>query len=383
MSKGLVLNIDLAGENISGFVESLRFEDSTEKDNTLTISIKEGLVLVFLENQNLVAGAEIVFSFGYIGGPLSIAHKAVVSNIDVSYADGVKATITALDVGHFANKNHSKTIWGDITASGIASVIADKYGLKRTITTTTKKYDSMPQGGRSDFQLLKDLALKENNFIFYVTGTELFFGERGLAKDSVLTYSYGESNVISFRPTTKLTKSEGISENAEITSFTAEAQVETTVTVNNETEENVTTTTGVFINSDIGLFAGEKKLVKATDDEEEAKNIANNAKKKDALGTQEAVLTVEGEPNISTNTIITINNVATRHRGNWLVVGITQTVGSGGFTTALQLKARGSKTGSTRAENTNRTTGGDQVENTKEVQTFKINSDLGLFAGPG
>ena len=376
--KSPILNIDLSGENISGFVESFKYEDSMKKDNILSITIKEDFVLTFLNNQNLQAGAELIFNFGFIGGAISNKSVAIVSDINVDYNNnGISATIKAVDKGHFTKKKTDNKIWQDKTTSQIASEIADKYGFDKFITNTTKVYSNLPQGNLPDFDFLNEITDKENNFVFYIRNNELHFEERGLADNSILTFTFGHSNVILFRPTTKLTKTSGLNSKAEISTFDDEAKNNEDVTVDDTNEEKAVTTTGVYINSDKGILIGEKKIVKGTDDKEEAKAISNNVKKKDALKGTEAVLTIEGIPTLTPNKIITIENVAVRHLGNWLINSIAHQIGTSGYTCTLKLTARGNRTGNNTGTDNNKSVGGNKVDTSKQLKVFRIDSDKG------
>lgn len=376
--KSPVLNLDLAGNNISGFVESFKYEDTMDKDNVLSFSIKEELVLLFLNDSTLQEGAELIFNFGYVSGALSETHKAIISDIETSYNDGgITATIKAIDKGHFVKKTSSPKIWKAYKTSDIAKEIASKYSLGTSIEDTSKEYPNLPQGNLSDFEFLQELADKENNYVFFVRNNVLHFEERGLEKPSVLTFTFGASNVILFRPSSKLSKTSGVGDNTELSTFDSNAKTSEPVLVDDANEENATTTKGVFINSDKGELIGNKKIVKGTDDKEEATNVSNNIKKKDALQAQQATMTIEGIPTLVPNTVITIENVAVRHLGNWLVTSVGHTISNSGYRCNLKMTARGSRSGDTMGTSTNKTVGGSEVNTSKQVPTRKINSDTG------
>lgn len=375
-----IINIDLSGQNISGFISSFKYDDSVDKDNVLEIRIKEELVLTLLNNQDLVAGNKLVFNFGYLGGVLSETNEAIISDIDVNYdSSGPAATIKALDKGHFSKKKTDNKIWKNKTISDIASEIADKYGFEKEILETKTVYANLPQGNMTDFDFLTELALKENNCIFFIRNNTLYLVERGLGNGSLITYTYGTDEVVLFRPTTKLSKSSGISDKTSIAVFDDENKSNSNVEVTNQNEEKVITTKGVFIDSDKGelkdVVEGNRQVVKGTDNVDEAKNITNSIKKKDALSTTSASLTVVGIPTLQPNTIITVDNVAERHLGNWLIQTITHSIQvGGGYTSVMKLTSRGSRTGDIRASNQNKTIGGKNVSTSKEVKRVKIDS---------
>ena len=194
----------LEDEDISDLVESLTYEDSIKKDNMCTLSIIDDFAFKLLDNPKLRNYAKVYFNFGFIGEPQSETHSAFIGEIETSYgSSGIRLSIKCFDSGNIIKKTSEKVIHANLSSSSIAEKIADKYGFKKFIDTTTKIHKSMPQANLSDFELLKKLSVLENNFIFYIRNNELHFRNRKFSETSSLTISYGDNNLIEFKPASK------------------------------------------------------------------------------------------------------------------------------------------------------------------------------------
>src|SRR5690606_35007697 len=219
--------------------------------------------------------------FGSVKQGLSENHEAIITNLDTTYSENaIILTVTALDKGHYTKKKTDNKIRQNKTTSQIAKEMAAKYNFATDITQTKNIY--------------ADLALKELNFIFFIRNNTLFFTERGLASPSKLTLTYGSSNLLSFKPIQKDSRSSGVGDETSTEVYDDSTKSNEAVDVTNANEEKTVTTTNVFIDSNKGeLLKGNKKLTFKSDDKEEAKNVSNNIKKKDVLGTFEAELIME------------------------------------------------------------------------------------------
>jgi hypothetical protein len=80
-----------------------------------------------------------------------------------------------------------------------------------------------------------------------------------------------------------------------------------------------------------------KKLYSASNDKQELKNIANKKHKDSKLQDLEAELTVEGNPNITADSIIEVEGVAGVHSGKWYIEKVTHNIVKSGFTTTMKL----------------------------------------------
>lgn len=372
--------------DVSGFIEDFKFEDCVGEDNLVTLAINRDFALRLADDDDFVTGTIISFQFGVMGETVSALHSARMTNIDYNYTDKVTMTVQCLDLGTTVKKVTSQKIWTKKTSSQIAQEIAVKYGLDSEVEPTTKVWDSIPQGNKSDLAFLKYLANREEggNFIVFIRDNTLYFTKRNLDKESVITYTYnyGKGPVISFKPSVKESSPEaGAGNTSVVTGFGGNAEVDGNT-------EDKGGTTGAYRKwyGEEGKFEGKHKapatadkpkvqthIVDPTQDKKEAKNIANSSKKKNTLKTLTADLTVEGNCLLSPNNILTMKNVAKRHEGNWWIEKVAHSISHSGYTCTLSLnKNGGKKVGktATKAPDANTTVGDKKVKSNNTVKVF-------------
>jgi phage protein D len=190
--------------DIAGLAAEISYEDCLEMDDQLRISIK-GLPTDEWENGLFLAGKELDFQFGYRGGLVSPMRSMRISDVEVSYGKTVDITIKAHDFGQLLKKQPSNKVWVNKTMAEIALEIATKYGLDTSrIEQTTLRHQHIPQGTRTDWELLHYLIDIESDgsWHFYVKGRALVLERVALDKTPSHTYTYG-SNIVSFKPALK------------------------------------------------------------------------------------------------------------------------------------------------------------------------------------
>jgi hypothetical protein len=258
-------------------------------------------------------------------------------------------------------------------------------------------YENMPQGNKTDFQLLKYLASLETDgsFRVFVKGDTIFFNKIDLKQNSQKTFTYGDPNggFISFRVNEKEgeksvgSKSVTISTTNEKTGETVKAKVDNT----NSKDDTKLGDYTVFVNArgeeeikqnstkkEVAKEEGKGKKINApVADDNEAVNLANHLKKKESLNDVTANLTIEMDPTIEPDSIITIAGVPDEDSGNYYVNEVTHSISAGSAATTtlgLQRNAKNIKTGATQkgAKNKNGTTG-DNNEKDK-VETYQVDS---------
>lgn len=388
--------IKKSATNISEYVKSLKFDDTTEEDSMVTIVVRAEYSLKLLEDENLVRNAIITFQYGFIGDESSPVHTAQIQDIDASYGETVELTIRAKDLGCTLKKVTSIKIWNGVKSEDIVKTIAERYDMEYEVDSSTKVWKNTPQGHKSDFDFLAWLAKRETdgNFIFYVRDNTLYFVRRGLNKASELTYTYGDGKFISFKPkereTTKDKNAEGVSvgsvdagsgqstgsnskeeKNGISTgekSYVYNANTaKTGDKVKLDTKDGFSTKDGLF--GSLSKFGG--NMVTPSADTVENNNIGNSKKKSAGLEGMTADLVVEGNPFLFPNKMITMSNVAKRHSGNWFVSKVTHNIdGSGNYTTTLGLKKNGGKVGDEKSKNpVNKTIGKDANSSNGKTKT--------------
>lgn len=246
------------------------------------------------------------------------------------------------------------------------------------------------------------------DFITYVRNSKLYFTKRGLDKDSLYSYNYGyDDDIIEFAPSYKdstqkseaesvTTKSYDYTTNTDIDTTTDELDVESislgtyensflSGSINSVVEEgsklldfggsetsDETTNKGAFkrydgvtgleievvddvntetdnevvqntVSEDISSIVG-KSIAIPEIDLDEVSNISNSLKKDAALKVLVAELTVEGNPLIEPDNIITMQGkLAKKHIGNWYIDKITHKIGSSAYVSIVSMAKNGTE----------------------------------------
>ena len=370
-----------AGEkktDISEFVESFKFEDVIEKDDFAQFKISPKITDVYDLDKIIKAGVIIRFQFGYLGGAMSVIHKARISDIAIKYGINISIDVKALDLGSLLRKDSSNTVWKDMTTKEIVSNIAKKHGLKYECDIESEKWNNLPQGHLDSFEFLKQLTQKQDdgNSIVTVTGDTLKVVRRGLNKHSSRTFTYGNPNdiVISFESKVEKSKGkDGVSIAGEGTTANTDSDsqknaISLVIDANKGKQigkmqggqilkevEGVTTN---FMSGVKSFFSPEKEKPKV---ESKSNAISKKSELKELTGT----LVLLGLPTIVCNGIITLQGVLKRDIGNWYIAKVVHDISSNGYKTTLELSRSKQGTGKT----TNATKGDTDA---KDAATTKL-----------
>lgn len=377
--------------DITEFVESFVYEDTMDEDNLLNITLSSKFSLQLADDSDFITGQIIAFKFGYIGGEVSQVHRARITDISRKYRERVTMTVKCLDLGTKVKKvSNGGKIWSDKTSSEIAKEIADKFSLELEADTTSKKWESLPQGNMDDLEFLRYLASREESGAYevYIRNTTLYFVKRGIGRDSLLTVTYGDgdSGIISFEPSIKESGQKPESSKstvAMVDSLKAKAN-NVVVDANSEDKTGTLGTIKRTYDENAVEIKGEgevgKTIVSPVQDDVEAKAIANTAKKKATLKSQVAKLVMEGTPRLTPNNVITIKNVAKSDAGNWLINKVSHSISPSGYTCSMDLTKNGNKRKLTqnapKAEDANDTVGSDSIKSEVKLRVYNENADF-------
>jgi len=119
--------------DISNLIESFSFDDSTEKDNFLKLSVFSKYAQTFDEKNEVSTGDVLVFNFGFLGGKMSPNHTCVVKEIQYEYDSRVRIIVKALDKGNEIKKTIGGSVYSGKTAKDVVSEIANRNKLKAII----------------------------------------------------------------------------------------------------------------------------------------------------------------------------------------------------------------------------------------------------------
>ena len=388
------------GQDISSMVSRLSHEDAVDVDNLLTLEISTNQINN-IERNNIVEGNILIFQYGFLRGKTSPKYMARIVDLPTTYGNSVSIRIIATDLGILLKKNESKKIWENMTSSQIVDEIAQTNGLIAVVDATTTVHDFMPQSGRTDYQLLKYLAERETDgsYRFYLRDNKIHFTKLDLTKDSIRTFTYGDSegSVISFKPSSRESTKKGSSRNTVVNSidpFTNEVIQEQ---VDNDTSSDDTKLGDYLIhfneNGERQEATIPSKYLKQSSDQNrsgksldlpvssvaEAKNLANKEKKGSSLNDVTAYLNVEGDPDYVADEIITIGGVQKRDLGNWFVKRANHTIAPGaGYSIKMSLQknalAKVTNTDDSKQINTNKASGPESGSTKKEVNAHLYDS---------
>lgn len=376
----------MGGEDISEFVQEFDYDASIEKDDLLTIKIQPKVAEEFIDNPICNINTDVVFQFGYIQGKISKNHTAKVTDIEPSYGQGgFVLTIKALDEGNYIKKTSHAKVYNGKTSSQIAKEIADRLGLKADIEETSNVWDFIPTANRSDMEILKYLAKREEDFISYVRNGTLYFKTRGLDKESKLIYTWG-LDVISFKPKQKSSGGNGGVSNVKISQPDPYTGIQKVTNVDSKSDSKT------VLNSKMWSFnAGDnnlsktmtnvpksKTVVNKSQNSTESKNLSKNIQNQGILDSNPVELQTELDPLVEPGDIITMKGVAKKHLGNYQIVSIKYKISGSGATNTCQMKTNG--TGSTKGSfkpsgKVNNSVGKDKADNTTKIRIFESNKN--------
>ena len=113
--------------------------------------------------------------------------------------------------------------------------------------------------------------------------------------------------------------------------------------------------------------------------------ITKSSTKKATLKVLAGTLTVEGNPMLKPNEIVTIENVAKRHSGNWLTEKVTHDISAGGTYTCTvdvvkngtQKETSSKKQTTNKNQNVSNTKGDKKVEGKKKISVVYVDVNGG------
>lgn len=381
-------------DEVSGWVTSFDFEDSTEKDNKLVLRIHQDRVNDMLDKPAIRDRGMVYFKWGYMEGPTSELQQGKISDVNVTYGNTIDLELVILDRGNAMKKGASKQVWKGLTTRQIATQLAERNGLTLEMPFEGKKWDDVPQAGKSDMKLLQYLVGREKGgkYITYVRNSTLYVVERGTAKPSSVTLTYKKDpELVSLRVRWVEKSAKGAVNAAEVSgndtpAQTADAragQTDTTLdkyrVLINAAGEAVATTAGGFARSMTDPY-GEvnksdpkqrtrpvgTKTAQPTKDVEEAKAMAHKRNNRAAIRVLQVTLEMWGNPLILPDQVITLAGVHTSHEGNWYVHSVRHSIRAGErYMSTLELgrnaARRNDGNNSTEATKKNNTVGPNEV----------------------
>lgn len=385
--------IQANNRDISSYITSLKFEDSIEESDILTLTMN-GVPVSLLDDNNFQKGMILKFSFGFIGGRSSRTRIARITNIDPNFGQGLNVTIKAMDLGVLMKKIKGATeVFENKSIVDMVKFFADKYKLELVIqdldpavlAKLSTKISMVCQTSTEtpDVVIKKILKLSsDGSVIIFSKDNKLIIKQRGLKNPSIKTYTWNDGNeIIMFKPKEDDTAKESASVLTE--TVTVDPATNKSVTAEKKKIEDGKTADYVLdgfeqypdngVNASPKKVEGVKESIKAPfENISEAESIAANEKAKAALKDVTATLSVRGNPDLITDTIITMAGVGKKYSGNWYINKATHDIGSSGYITVMELgrnaSAKATTEDQTPASDANNSQGPkDETQNKKEV----------------
>lgn len=397
------------GKDISSWVEDLDYEDTIEKDAKLTLKIFQDRVDDVLDDPVIKAKGDVYFQFGFMEGPMSEIHIAKIQNVDTTYSNAISVELVAFSKGNVMKKSTATTVWAGMTTKQIAAKIAMTYGLDLSMPFDGKKWDSLPQGNKSDMGLLKYIVNREKGgkYIVFVRNNTLYVAERGLGKTSALTLTYkgvaddewlscemkwkesspdsaavGSADIagndVAGATATPDSQTDTSTAQGRITIDVADGSIFGRTSGDSSTPFGAVDNFGEIISAPAASTFKQvgKKVVTAVADTGEGSDMAHGLQNKAVLRVLTMTLTIEGQPLLKPDNIVTIAGVNRAHEGNWYVHSIHHKVGNGRYDSTIEGQRNASKVGGVGADKVNKTVGPNEKKDIVKIIIDAIDGDV-------
>jgi len=354
------VHIASSERDISDRIESFSYEDCIKEDDVVTLKVKTGYVLDTADDNDFVTGTLIRFQYGFAGKQLSVPGLAKISDVEVTYAERITMTVKAIAISNSLKKTEALGGVNGKTSGEIAKEYAEGNGMKYEIDEPTMKHQNLTIEGNTFETLQKCASLEPSgDYVCYVKDDTLYYVRKLYSAESSVTFVYGQPGFISFSPKFReSTASGGANETVAVAvdPFTKETKTES-----NEDKEKSLGANKLKISKG-GQLANFRtgagyKIIEVEDkkgktEKEETKaimpvpaigtGVATAATSQNKSKTLTATLVLNGSPMIRANTVVTVQNVAQRHAGNWLIEKVKHEISTGSpYKTTLELAKNG------------------------------------------
>jgi len=386
--------------DLTNFIKSFSLVDSVEQSDVLSLSM-EGVDISLVDDRTIANGVILIYSFGYYQGAYSGERRARISNVSVNYGKVVTISIKATDLGIVLKKGRKKRVWQNLSSREIIEQVASEKGLNADIQGAvsgvdqlSRKIEFFPQTNETDYDMIKKLMSISGNgeFIVYTRGQSLVVKPRSLSENSRRTFTYNEENggIISFSVKEQDTSKSEFSAKSSVVSinpFDGEELVSETENENSP-ESKLGNHSSKYIVQGAENYSDvagrgvepepvEGELHEPVADSTEARTKSNKKNIDSSLNDVKASLSIEGDPILRADRVITVSNVAQKHQGNWYVVKITHKVDSTSFITTMELQRNATNKPTNESETAelsgvNSSVGNSSTNNTVQLSRFIV-----------
>lgn len=249
-----VVKVYTSKDEIVEKITSFSYKHSEDADEECEIVIESDKVTL-PDREEFKEGAKLYVVWGYINGIESVKRVVFVRDIKAKFdKKGIKVTLMCYDKFASTKQNSKQKIHKDTNMEDLAKEIAEENGLEFSgvefldgsdihglrepaylkpdgdhemavdntsfpVRVDFRKYDVLPQGNKSDNELLQEVADREPGGPYIVEGRDesLRIKKRNLNQKPIKSYTYGGGNfeLIEFVPETKNRKRKSANVNVE------------------------------------------------------------------------------------------------------------------------------------------------------------------------
>ncbi|MBU0514041.1 MAG: hypothetical protein KJ621_04645, partial [Proteobacteria bacterium] len=207
MRREPVFFVQIEGQELpySLHVQSLEFSGSDKKQDRLTISF-DGLPIEAVDHPLLQEGLHIEARWGYLDGDLSDKVVLKIKDVTPRFSQGVSLRLQAYSKEHKAKGKSGKNVWAGKSDSDVVKDVARSLGFKADVDSLPITRPCYQQAGREYFEVLTDLAFRNNCVWWERNGTLYFKQEAGLMGQEPETgfeYRAGAGPLVSFEAKNK------------------------------------------------------------------------------------------------------------------------------------------------------------------------------------
>lgn len=326
---------------------AMSFERSFEKDNKLELSVNSKNIAV-LQDAWVQKGSELIFYYGTREGenlfnqsPKHLVKVSKLTNVNINNAGHTSFTVLAFDQGHFVKKRKSVKIWKNKTASEIIKEICDFHLLKTLIKPTTKRYENFPQANLTDWEFMKLLKSRENDYDLWVNGETLYFQPNNYKQESSFTIRLGDTENGLEKLTIEFPEQKEQADETTITTLSPSGEPLTKKIDKDSAEGNTRLNDFPIPYDEDAKLKSRKpaeaknrtgtKLATADKDPQVISNMVNNAYKEAERKSVIIHLSLEGSKysNVSQGTIFTLADAAL-FTGNYFITDVKDVITGGG-----------------------------------------------------
>ncbi len=365
-------------------VRSFEFSGSDKKQDSLTLTF-EGLPVEVVDHPLLQEGLQIEARWGYLDGDLSDKVILKIKDVTPRFGRTVSLTLKAYSKEHKAKGRAAKNVWANKKDSDIVRDVARALGFKAEVDDLPITRPCYQQAGREYFEVLTDLAYRNNCVWWERNGTLFFRQEAGLMSqvpDTGFEYRAGAGPLVSFEPKNRsedkkqkgpgkqtqhagadILKKRPIDKRARDGNNPQRvAQGRKTLLID-ANSNRVTRVPGTF-NQKRGETG--RTHVTTQQDPKVARHEAQAANARAAHRELKASAEFIGLPFLREKTIITVTGVGKKHSGNWYVQTCRHHIDSGGYKTSCDLVRGGSQSPKTSGAKTRSRVNANQADPNKK-----------------